>query len=112
MRTRTATRCLVAILFALLLANCAQQNVEKRFAISAGQDLREKLAPKPSKRVAQRRPKASTGVAKSAAQANKEDITGSVTIDRSSPLWTLELSAEHDPENQALKRKIHICNGC
>ena len=42
----------------------------------------------------------------------QEDVTGSAAIDRSSPLWILELSAVQDLENERLKQKIQICNGC
>ena len=42
----------------------------------------------------------------------QEDVTGSTTIDRSSSLWILELSALQDLENERLKRIMQICNGC
>jgi hypothetical protein len=48
-------------------------------------------------------------------KSNDDLTTGSLSstpVDTSSSSWSLERSADEDPENQKLKRATQICKGC
>jgi hypothetical protein len=103
-------RLFVAVGIPILVTGCAQQSASRDYAALADWNYRA---------VAPRRPVEHVAAADKNKIAKLEDAparddpsTTASIIDRSSPLWTLELSAEQDPENQRLKRIIKICSGC
>src|SRR6266480_3195032 len=98
-------RVLVVLFLALSMTNCAQRNVERNY----GADVpRKQPTWKSSKKLVREGPVETPKIiAEPRGTLTQEDVTGSATIDS-----TLELSAEQDPENQTLKRKIQMCTGC
>ncbi len=88
-------RVLVVLFLALSMTNCAQRNVERNYATDFPRKPPAWKSPKNLVREKLETPKI---IAAPRSTLTQEDITGSATID-----WTLELSAEQDPENQNLK---------
>ena len=102
-------RTLVAGSIAILVTGCAHQDAPINYAARADWNDRAIARPRASLDRVQRRA-AQVKAAKESPESEYPSVTAS--IDRSSSLWTLELSAEQDPENQRLKRLIQICHGC
>ena len=102
-------RTLVAGSIAILVTGCAHQDAPINYAARADWNDRAIARPQASLDHVQRRTAQVKAVKKS---PESEDPSVTASIDRSSSLWTLELSAEQDPENQRLKRLIQICHDC
>src|SRR5438105_10921102 len=96
-------RTLVAGSIAILVTGCAHQSAPMNYAARADWNDRAIAKAQASLNHVQRR---APGLNKAEEPPESEDPSVTASIDRSSPLWTLELSAEQDPENQRLKRLI------